>query len=63
MHVRQPLVIDGIAPGPALGVPGLGEHTVQVLSESGLTAEVIAELLASGAAADGGSARVQTVDQ
>jgi crotonobetainyl-CoA:carnitine CoA-transferase CaiB-like acyl-CoA transferase len=63
VDVRQPLVIDGTAPGPARGVPALGEHTVQVLGESGLAADMIAELLASGAAADGGSARVQTVDQ
>lgn len=53
VNVRQPLVIDGTAPGPARGAPALGEHTVQVLHEAGLAADAIAGLVASGAAADG----------
>jgi crotonobetainyl-CoA:carnitine CoA-transferase CaiB-like acyl-CoA transferase len=32
-YVAQPLIFDGHHPGPARGVPALGEHTDEVLSE------------------------------
>jgi crotonobetainyl-CoA:carnitine CoA-transferase CaiB-like acyl-CoA transferase len=32
-YVAQPLIFDGHHPGPTRGVPGLGEHTDEVLSE------------------------------
>lgn len=50
-HVRQPLVFDGVGPGPRRHVPDLGEHTEQVLRESGCSDEVLEALLASGAVA------------
>lgn len=31
-YVAQPLVFDGVHPGPSRGVPGLGEHTEDVFS-------------------------------
>jgi crotonobetainyl-CoA:carnitine CoA-transferase CaiB-like acyl-CoA transferase len=43
---RQPLMVDGIAPGPRTSVPALGEHTAEVLREAGLTEEAIAAVLA-----------------
>jgi crotonobetainyl-CoA:carnitine CoA-transferase CaiB-like acyl-CoA transferase len=33
--VAQPLIFDGHHPGPTRGVPGLGEHTDEVLSDLG----------------------------
>ena len=54
MYLRQPLVIDGRAPGPRSGCPALGEHTEDVLSEAGLGPAQVATLLQSAAA--GGSA-------
>lgn len=47
-YLRQPLVVDGGAPGPRRGVPAVGEHTVEVLTEAGLD---VGALLAAGAAA------------
>lgn len=38
-YVAQPLIIDGHHPGPTRGVPGLGEHTEEVLSELSLRAQ------------------------
>lgn len=32
-YVAQPLIFDGHHPGPTRGVPGLGEHTDEVMSE------------------------------
>jgi crotonobetainyl-CoA:carnitine CoA-transferase CaiB-like acyl-CoA transferase len=32
-YVAQPLIFDGLHPGPTRGVPALGEHTDEVLSE------------------------------
>jgi len=40
IHLRQPLVIDGHAPGPRTGCPRLGEHTDEVLAEAGVPAGV-----------------------
>ncbi|WP_169813472.1 CoA transferase [Nocardia vaccinii] len=48
---RQPLRVDGTAPGPRSGVAGLGEHTTEVLREAGYSAVTIDELLRCGAAA------------
>jgi crotonobetainyl-CoA:carnitine CoA-transferase CaiB-like acyl-CoA transferase len=48
---RQPLWVDGGAPGPRSGAPQLGQHTVEVLGEAGLSAESVEQLLSSGAAA------------
>jgi crotonobetainyl-CoA:carnitine CoA-transferase CaiB-like acyl-CoA transferase len=39
VHVRQPLVFDGAAPGPRRGVPGLGEHAAELLRECGATGD------------------------
>jgi crotonobetainyl-CoA:carnitine CoA-transferase CaiB-like acyl-CoA transferase len=50
IHLRQPLVIDGRAPGPRSGCPGLGEHTGAVLSEAGFGEDEIRALLESGTA-------------
>jgi crotonobetainyl-CoA:carnitine CoA-transferase CaiB-like acyl-CoA transferase len=50
IHLRQPLVIDGHAPGPRTGCPALGEHTEAVLTEAGLDGGRIQALVASGAA-------------
>ncbi|TCK27541.1 CaiB/BaiF CoA transferase family protein [Pseudonocardia endophytica] len=36
VFLRQPLVVDGDLPGPERGVPGLGEHTDEVLREAGI---------------------------
>lgn len=49
-YVRQPLMVDGAAPGPTAGPPALGAHTVEVLTEAGLPPDDIAALLADGAA-------------
>jgi crotonobetainyl-CoA:carnitine CoA-transferase CaiB-like acyl-CoA transferase len=51
IHLRQPLVIDGHAPGPRSGCPALGEHTEAVLTEAGIDRGRIAALLRSGTAA------------
>lgn len=40
-YVRQPLVVDGLRPGPRGDAPALGEHTEEVLAEAGLTAAEI----------------------
>ncbi|HTK62543.1 MAG TPA: CaiB/BaiF CoA-transferase family protein [Pseudonocardia sp.] len=50
IHLRQPLVIDGHAPGPRTGCPGLGEHTEAVLAEAGLEPAQVAALLAPSSA-------------
>lgn len=42
VHVRQPLVFDGVAPGPRRGVPALGEHATEVLRECGAAGDVTA---------------------
>lgn len=44
-HVRQPLRVNGVAPGPSRGVPRLGEHTAEVLAEAQAPADVIAAVL------------------
>lgn len=44
-YVRQPLGIDGAGPGPRGGVPKLGEHTVEVLSDAGVSGALIAAAL------------------
>lgn len=44
-YVRQPLVVDGSAPGPRSGVPRLGEHTHEVLAEAGLSPDGIREVM------------------
>jgi crotonobetainyl-CoA:carnitine CoA-transferase CaiB-like acyl-CoA transferase len=45
--VRQPVTVDGHGPGPVRGVPGLGEHTAEVLREGGVTGDTLAAVLAS----------------
>jgi crotonobetainyl-CoA:carnitine CoA-transferase CaiB-like acyl-CoA transferase len=50
VHVRQPLVIDGVGLGPVRGTPELGEHTAEALQEAGMNREAIFSLLASGSA-------------
>jgi crotonobetainyl-CoA:carnitine CoA-transferase CaiB-like acyl-CoA transferase len=49
-HVRQPLQLDGSAPGPSTHAPTVGEHTREVLLGIGYDAATVAELLASSAA-------------
>jgi alpha-methylacyl-CoA racemase len=46
-----PLVFDGSRPGAMRPAPGLGEHTEAVLSEGGLSADEVADLVARGVAA------------
>lgn len=46
MFVRQPLLVNGVAHGPRRGVPHLGEHTEEVLTEAGVTPVVISRLVA-----------------
>ena len=46
--VRQPLVFDGVAHGPTSGPPALGEHSMEVLEETGLDDRAIAELVSAG---------------
>ncbi|MCE0764981.1 CoA transferase [Pseudonocardia kujensis] len=41
-HLRQPLVVDGSAPGPRSAVPALGEHTAEVLREAGVAEKTVA---------------------
>ena len=50
LHVRQPLVIDGEAPGPTTRAPRLGEHTEEVLTSCGIAASVVRDLVTAGAA-------------
>lgn len=45
--VRTPLNIRGHAPGVRSGVPGLGEHSDEILAEAGLSATEIAHLRAN----------------
>ena len=47
--VRTPLNIDGLKPGVHRGVPGLGEHADEILTEAGMSPAEIATLRASGA--------------
>ncbi|TWP34471.1 CaiB/BaiF CoA transferase family protein [Leekyejoonella antrihumi] len=43
-HVSQPLRIDGRTPGPRGGVPGMGAHTAEVLTEIGCAPELVEEM-------------------
>jgi crotonobetainyl-CoA:carnitine CoA-transferase CaiB-like acyl-CoA transferase len=36
-YLRQPITVDGTAPGPRSGSPALGQHTADVLAEIGWT--------------------------
>lgn len=45
--LRQPLTVDGRGPGPTRGVPGLGEHTEEVLRQAGVAPDTLASVLAS----------------
>lgn len=45
--VRTPINIQGHTPGIRRGVPGLGEHSEEILAEAGLGAEEIAKLRAN----------------
>ena len=47
--VRTPLNIEGLTPGVHRGVPGLGEHADEILTEAGMSPGEIATLRASGA--------------
>jgi len=49
-YLRQPILVDGTAPGPLSATPALGEHTRAVLSAAGLPDSDIVRLLASGTA-------------
>jgi len=51
--LAAPFRLTGAAPRPAGPAPGLGEHTEEVLRETGFSAAEIAELMRSGAAAAG----------
>ena len=46
VHVRQPLVFDGVAPGPTRAVPALGADTGDVLRECGVAEAAVVELSA-----------------
>lgn len=58
--VRQPVIVDGTAPGPRRGIPELGEHTVEVLREAGLESAAIDRLLTDGGAIDGSRGTART---
>jgi crotonobetainyl-CoA:carnitine CoA-transferase CaiB-like acyl-CoA transferase len=58
-HVRQPLGVDDLAPGPGRGVPLLGAHTVEVLTEAGVPAALVEAALADGAAEQYGVNRAE----
>ena len=45
-YLRQPLIVDGFAPGPRSGPPRLGEHTAEVLREAGVDEATLASVLA-----------------
>jgi formyl-CoA transferase len=47
--VRTPLNIEGLKPGVHRGVPALGEHADEILTEAGMSPAEIATLRASGA--------------
>ncbi len=47
--VRTPLTLEGLKPGVHRGVPGLGEHADEILSEAGMSPAEIGALRASGA--------------
>jgi crotonobetainyl-CoA:carnitine CoA-transferase CaiB-like acyl-CoA transferase len=42
--VRQPLIVDGVAHGPKRGTPLLGEHTAEVLTEAGVSPDLVARV-------------------
>jgi hypothetical protein len=48
--VRQPLVVDGHAPGPTRPAPRLGADTVDALLRAGLTTDEIEQLAAPAVA-------------
>jgi crotonobetainyl-CoA:carnitine CoA-transferase CaiB-like acyl-CoA transferase len=48
--IAAPLLLDGHRPLPHRSPPALGEHTVEILAEAGLSSAEIRALLASGAA-------------
>jgi crotonobetainyl-CoA:carnitine CoA-transferase CaiB-like acyl-CoA transferase len=58
-YVRQPITVDGTAPGPQSTVPRLGQHTVEVLREAGIARTDIEALLDAGAALDATAAAEQ----
>ncbi|MFD7011943.1 CaiB/BaiF CoA transferase family protein [Rhodococcus jostii] len=53
VYVRQPLGVNGELPGPRTGVPSLGQHTVEVLTEAGIPADIIEAALDLQAAVQG----------
>jgi crotonobetainyl-CoA:carnitine CoA-transferase CaiB-like acyl-CoA transferase len=48
LRVANPLHLDGVAPRPPRPAPALGQHSLQVLREAGLTDEQIGLLVANG---------------
>ena len=48
LRVANPLQLDGVAPRPPQPAPALGQHSLQVLREAGLTEEQIGLLVAKG---------------
>jgi crotonobetainyl-CoA:carnitine CoA-transferase CaiB-like acyl-CoA transferase len=48
LRVANPLQLDGMAPRPPQPAPALGQHSLQVLREAGLTDEQIGLLVAKG---------------
>lgn len=49
ISVRQPLVVDGHAPGPTRPAPRLGADTVDALLHAGLTTDEVAQLVVPAA--------------
>jgi len=49
-HVSQPLSFGGVRPGPTRPAPALGEHTLEVLKQFGLSASEITAAVGSTAA-------------